>query len=337
MKLPSPRGPVSTVLIATLGGSARHLEPTLADRFAGSEQDALTDEDLQLTLFVLYELAYRGWDGVDDQWEWQPDLIRLRTAAEDRFETALRALTASSDDAVPDDLSAASIARTLVAMTRDGDGPSLSKYLRARASFAQFREFAAHRSVYHLREADPHTFAIPRLSGPAKAALIEIQIDEYGGGREPCMHQELFRRTMIGLGLDSTYGAYVNVVPALTLATNNLMSLFGLHRRRRGALLGHLAAYEMTSTAPNRAYGNGLRRLGGDPDATRFYDEHVEADAVHEQIAAHDMCGAFCVAEPDRAGDVLFGARCALALDALWAATVLSRWQAGDSSLLSFI
>jgi hypothetical protein len=109
MKLPSPRGPVSTVLIATLGGSARHLEPTLADRFAGSGKEALVDEDLQLTLFVLYELAYRGWDGVDDQWEWQPDLIRLRTAAEDRFERALRALTASSGDAVPDDLSAATL------------------------------------------------------------------------------------------------------------------------------------------------------------------------------------------------------------------------------------
>jgi hypothetical protein len=47
----------------------------------------------------------------------------------------------------------------------------------------------------------------------------------------------------------------------------------------------------MTSSIPNRAYANGLRRLGGDADATAFYDEHVEADAVHEQIAAHDLCG----------------------------------------------
>jgi hypothetical protein len=110
-----------------------------------------------------------------------------------------------------------------------------------------------------------------------------------------------------------------------------------LHRRLRGALLGHLAAYEMTSTLPNRAYGNGLRRLGGDADATRFYDEHVEADAVHEQIAAYDMCGSFCVAEPELAADVLFGARCALALDARWAGSVLARWNAGESSLLGLV
>ena len=98
--------------------------------------------------------------------------------------------------------------------------------------------------------------------------------------------------------MDTGYGAHLDVVPAVTLATNNLMSLFGLHRRLRGALLGHLAAFEMTSSLPNRRYGNGLRRLGLDEVATRFYDEHVEADAVHEQIAAHDLCGGLVRAEP---------------------------------------
>ncbi len=319
---------MSAALVSALAGAPRELSGDLTP-----DDDPLTGEDLQLSLFVMYELAYRGWDGVDDRWEWEPSLIRLRTAAEERFEAGLRALVAPYDDRLPDVIDARGIARTLVAMTGDDSGPSLSGYLRGRATLAQFREFAAHRSVYHLREADPHTFAIPRLGGAAKAALIEIQIDEYGSGRVHRMHQELFKATMTGLGLDTTYGAYVDVVPALTLATNNLMSLFGLHRRRRGALLGHLAAYEMTSTGPNRAYGNGLRRLGGDADATRFYDEHVEADAVHEQVAAYDMCGAFCAAEPERAAEVLFGARCALALDGLWASAVLSSWERGESSL----
>jgi hypothetical protein len=269
-----------------------------------------------------------GWDGVDDRWEWQPGLLRLRAAAEERFAAALTAIAGAASPAEPAD-----VPRALAALAAAPGGPSFSGYLRGRATLRQFREFAAHRSVYHLREADPHTFAIPRLSGRAKAALVEIQADEYGNGRVDRMHQELFRRTLRGLDLDVTYGAYVDAAPALTLATNNLMSLFGLHRRWRGALLGHLAAYEMTSSLPNRAYGNGLRRLGGDAAATRFYDEHVEADAVHEQIAAHDMCGSFCAAEPELAGDVLFGARCALALDARWADMVLRRWRAGESSL----
>jgi hypothetical protein len=209
----------------------------------------------------------------------------------------------------------------------------LSAQLHRSASLTQFREFVVHRSVYHVREADPHTWAIPRLGGPAKAALIEIQIDEYGGGQLTRMHSELFRQTAAWLGLDTDYGAYVNAVPAVTLAINNLMSLFGLHRRWRGALLGHLAAFEMTSPLPNRRYAGGLRRLGGPPSATRFFEEHVEADAVHEQIAVHDMCGAFAAAEPDATPDVWFGAACCLALDRLFAEHVLTRWAAGHSSL----
>ena len=219
------------------------------------------------------------------------------------------------------------------AVVAEDDGPGLSGYLRGRATHEQFREFVTHRSVYHLREADPHTWAIPRLGGRAKAALVEIQTDEYGGGVAPRMHQELFKQTMRWFGLDLTYGAHVDEVGAPTLAVNNLMSLFGLHRANRGMLLGHLAAYEMTSSLPNRAYANGLRRLGGDADATAFYDEHVEADAVHEQIAAHDLCGSFAAAEPALAGDVLFGARCALLVDAVWASSILDAWSAGRSSL----
>ncbi|WP_433362896.1 iron-containing redox enzyme family protein [Actinoplanes sp. CA-142083] len=320
MKLPAPRGEVSAAVIEALSGRATALpaHPAPDD-----------DEDLHLALFVCYELAYRGWDGVDERWEWDPELIRLRTALEDRFEADLRTLAGPPELVEP----ATVPARLTEIVSASDDGPSLSGYLRGRATRGQFREFVIHRSIYQLREADPHTFVIPRLGGAAKAALVEIQIDEYGGGRAPRMHQEMFKRTMSWFGLNLTYGSYVGDVGAATLATNNLMGLFALHRRYRGAMLGHLAAYEMTSSLPNRAYANGLRRLGGDRDATAFYDEHVEADAVHEQIAAHDMCGSFATAEPELAGDVLFGARCALALDARWAAGVLAAWESGSSSL----
>ncbi len=57
-----------------------------------------------------------------------------------------------------------------------------------------------HRSAYQLKEADPHSWAIPRLSGPPKAALVEIQADEYGGGRPDRMHAELFADAMEALG-----------------------------------------------------------------------------------------------------------------------------------------
>ncbi|MCY1140964.1 iron-containing redox enzyme family protein [Actinoplanes sp. Pm04-4] len=319
MQLPAARGRVSAALIDVLGGRAAKL-PAFA-RFD-------SDEDLHLTLFVCYELAYRGWDGVDDCWEWDPGMLRLRTAAENRFLGTLRELVGE-----PEAVDPAEVPERLAQIVEEDDGPGLSGYLRGRATYEQFREFVMHRSVYHLREADPHSWALPRIGGRAKAALVEIQTDEYGGGIERRMHQELFKRTMSWFDLDLTYGAYVDSVGAPTLAVNNLMSLFGLHRKRRGMILGHLAAYEMTSSLPNRSYANGLRRLGGDADATAFYDEHVEADAVHEQIAAHDLCGSFAAAEPALAGDVLFGARAALAVDSLWAGSILDTWQSGRPTI----
>jgi len=138
---------------------------------------------------------------------------------------------------------------------------------------------------------------------------------------------------MAGLGLDPTYGVYLHMLPAQTLANVNLLSGFGLHRRRRGALVGHLAAFEMTSSIPNRRYGNALRRLGFGKEVTDFYDEHVEADAVHETIAAWDLAGGLAREEPEVAADILFGARALLALEARWAAHLLGSWEAGESSL----
>jgi hypothetical protein len=323
MRLPSARGPITAMLFDELRARPHDLpeRPPFAE-----ECDPLHDEDLQLTLFVCYELHYQGFDDVDDSWEWHPGLLALRAAAEERFERRLRTL-------VPPPAPAGDVPGALARLVAADDGPSLAKFLQREATLELFREFVTHRSIYQLKEADPHTWAIPRVSGPAKAALVEIQADEYGEGRLERMHSELFRMTMRGLELDDTYGAHLEVVPAITLAVSNLMSFFGLHRRRVGALLGHLAALEMTSSLPNRRYSSALARLGADRRTRRFYDEHVQADAVHEQLAAHDMCGGLVAQRPELAADVLFGASCCLALERLFAEHLLARWRESATSL----
>src|SRR4051812_45572238 len=147
------------------------------------------------------------------------------------------------------------------------------------------------------------------------------------------MHSELFAGLMRALGLDATSGALWTQAPAAAFASVNTMSLFSLHRRWRAAALGHLACVEMTSSEPSRRYSAGLRRLGFDERTTGFYDEHVEADAVHEQIASVDMCGSLVAEHPELADDVLFGAACSLAHDALGADHLLDAWAAGHSAL----
>ncbi|MEU5695045.1 iron-containing redox enzyme family protein [Actinosynnema sp. NPDC020468] len=324
MRVPQPRGPLSSALVESLRTGQR-FTPPLFDH--GPSPDVVHDEDLQLSLWVCYELHYRGFDDVEDSWEWSPAVIAFRSRLESRFLTGLRALAPVRE------VAPAAVPDALADLVAADDGPSLAGFLQREATLEQFREFVALRSVYHLKEADPHSWAIPRLDGRAKAALVEIQADEYGGGRVERMHSELFRDVLRALDLDDTYGGYVDRASAATLAVTNTISLFGLNRNLTGALVGHLAAFEMTSSLPNRRYGAGVRRLGGDARATRFYDEHVEADAVHEQIAAHDLCGSYARAHPGAAGDVLFGAAACLAVEAEFGRELLDRWAHGRSAL----
>jgi hypothetical protein len=294
--------------------------------------DIFFDDDLQLALFCLYELHYTGIDGAGDGWEWNPGLISVRRLIEAAFEERLRADVSLGPAPEP---TSEAVAAELFRMTGGDSGPSMSRFVAKEASHEQLLEFLIQKSIYQLKEADPHTWAIPRLSGRAKAALVEIQADEYGGGSPARLHSALFARTMRAAGLDDSYGAYLDAAPAITLASMNLMSLFGLNRRLRGATVGHLTAYEMTSSQPNRLYSRGFARHGYGEDATAYFDEHVEADAVHEQIAGRDLAGGLVEAEPHLLGDVLFGAAAAMLVDSWMTKHILDAWAAGRSSLQS--
>lgn len=323
--LPTPRGPLSEALVAVLRGETSRVT---VDAYP---PDARADDDLQLALYLCYELHYGGIEGVAEDLEWSPELIRFRGALESRFETSVRGAVA---DVVTTPVTAdAPLARIIGRLIEDDDGPSVATALAHEPQVDRYREFLLHRSAYHLKEADPFTWGIPRLTGRAKAAMVQIQADEYGGGDHRWMHSALFADTMRSLGLDPAAGPPLDLLPGCTLATVNLISLFGLHRRLRGALVGHLAVFEMTSCIPNRRYGDGLRRLGFGEEATRFFDEHVEADAVHGAIAADDMAGGLVGAEPALLGDVVFGAAAALVTERRWSEHVLARWAEGRSSL----
>ncbi|MFD1813638.1 iron-containing redox enzyme family protein [Rhodococcus gannanensis] len=320
--LPMPRGPVSCRVIATLAdGSAGSMR---ADSGLG-HADPLGG-DLQLALHVCYELHYRGFVGVDPDWEWDPELIRLRGDMERRFLRCLRAEVAGGSDADAE-LDAVSVAEA-------GEG-SVAAYLRDHGSWDQMREYFAHRSIYHLKEADPLAWAIPRLHGPPKAAFVAVEFDEFGGGDGERMHSRLFSDLLRAAELDSSYLGYLDDVPPETLATVNLVSLFGLHRGLRGALVGHFATAEATTPPSAKALVAALERMSAPAECVRFYAEHVEADAVHEQVLRRDVVGGLLDAEPELAADVVFGIQATELLEGRLAAHLLHAWSGGASSLLA--
>ncbi|MBK5221454.1 MAG: iron-containing redox enzyme family protein [Acidimicrobiia bacterium] len=320
VELSLPRGPLSTFVLARLHGAT-------VPRPSVVTSDALGDDDLQLALHLCYELHYGGLPGVPDETEWDIELLSFRAELERCVERDLFALVGPPVGA--DDVRSA-----LPALVADDDGPSLSRWMLENGSIEQMTEFVLHRSAYQLKEADPHSWAIPRLPRAAKAGLVEIQAGEYGVERpEHVMHSELFAATMRELGLDDRPNAYLDELPGTTLATGNLASYFGLHRRWRGALVGHLSVFEMTSVEPMGRYSAALERMGASDAARRFYDVHVMADAVHERVAVDAMAGPLADEEPALAADILFGARAVLAVEGRFAETLLAAWSAGASSV----
>ncbi|MFJ4772200.1 iron-containing redox enzyme family protein [Streptomyces uncialis] len=281
-------------------------------------------DDLQLALYLCYELHYRGFAGVDPEWEWEPGLLGLRAGMERRFLSALRA------DCGPPRKAEEALAELLIEPV-DGEGPS--HFLQEQGELWQFREYAAQRSLYHLKEADPHAWVIPRLTGRAKAAMVAVEYDEFGAGRAERVHARLFADLMTDLGLDTAYGRYVDSAPAPMLTNVNLMSLFGLHRALRGALVGHFAAVETTSSPGSRRLAHGLERVGAGPAAVHFYAEHVEADAVHEQIVRREVVGGLLETEPFLDEDIAFGADATEWTEHRLGDHLLAAWRDGRTSL----
>ncbi len=315
MRAPSPRGALSAWLVSTLAGDPEFGAPAPAP--TGS--DGVADD--AIALWILHELHYRGFEEVEGRWEWHPDLAGVRVRLERDLEARLRArypFPAPGDDIVAD----------LTRMIETHEGPSLARHLQHGATREHAESLLRQRSIYHLKEADPTSWVVPRLTGRSKAALIEVQFDEYGHGDPARLHHHLFARGLEASGLDHRYGAYIDEAVPEVLEQNNALSMFGLQRRLRGAALGHLAAFEATSSLPSRQLAQGLRRLGFAEEMAHYYDEHVEADAVHEQLALRDICGALVAEEPSLAGDVLLGAWTCLDLENRTAHRLLDTWSA---------
>jgi hypothetical protein len=330
------RGPVSEAVLRLLEGSADdaheadHVLPAIAAEVLAGASSITRDDDIQLALFMLYASHYGSLETLNPELEWHPSLIATRVMLERAFERELRnhvtlpELPASN---------AAEVAKALFELAAAETGPSLARYFAKRATRTQALELLKQRSIYTLREADGHSWAIPRLTGRPKAALVEIQSDEYGGGDPERVHQELYAAAMRSAGLSDVYGTYVHEAPAITLASFNLISMLGLSRRLVGASVGHLAAFEMTSSIPSRFYSEGFRRLGFDDEVQAYFDEHVEADAVHEQIAARDLAGTLAEDRPELLPDIMFGAAACLMVDGWMATHILQAWQREESSL----
>jgi hypothetical protein len=327
--LPPARGPLSDQLVGALRrppGGASVLAASLPER-------TWDDEDAQLALYLAFEVSYHGLAGVDPGWDADHGLLALRDRLGAALLAEVDAVAAGGPGGWRPGGSPAATAVACLHELASAPGASLSGWVAEHGDAEHLRELAVHRSAYQLKEADQHSNLIARMPrGRAKAALVEIQSDEYGNGVPGASHQELFARTMTGLGLDPRPGRYLDHIPAATLATCNLLSVLASSRRWLAAGLGHLALFEMTSVGPMGRYARATEAAAG-PDAARFYEVHVEADAHHEVLAVEGMVRPFVEQHPELGQEVVRGARWLTAVEAAFTESLLSAWVDGRTSL----
>lgn len=323
--IPWPRGPLSAAVIEALRAPPGSLGPMPPVRVA----DPLSDDDFQLALYLCYEVHYRDLTGLD--WEWDLDLLAFRAQLESALVAQLRDEIAPASNRHPGDVVAA--IEHLVATSR---GAALSSYFRDGGSLDQLRELCVHRSVAHLREGDPHAFAIPRLAGDAKTSLIEIQYDNSGAGNHTDSRATQFATTMSALGLDDSYGSYVEMLPGVSLVTANLVSMFALHRKWRAQLVGHVTSVDMTSSPLRESFRHALERFGIGVDARRFYDARGELDASRADAARRRLVAGLLHGEPHLAGDVLFGAAAMVLVEENFSRHLLNAWDRQRTSLVAW-
>jgi len=106
-----------------------------------------------------------------------------------------------------------------------------------------------------------------------------------------------------------------------------------LHRWLRGAAVGHFASTEITSPPGSRRMVHALQRVDAPPECIAFYREHVEADAVHEQVVRLNVVGDLVSREPQLDRDVVFGMRAHAAVENRLADHIMASWNQDRTSL----
>lgn len=322
--LPRARGTLSEYVISTFASrsGSSQLMPSV------DVEDAMSDDDLQLALFLCYELHYR--DVASAEWEWDPRFLSFRAELERAFLLELRELTTTPT------ARHATLAQNLDDVIGAHRVTPVSDYLSRHGSLKELREYCVHLSVSQLKNSDAQAFGVARLQGAAKAAMVQIQFGDHGGGISANSTTSLFARMLTSLRLDPSYGAYVGQVPGASLASANLESFFGLHRRWRGAMVGQVAAMKMTCVESMERCARAMEHAGVHEAGAQYFQTRSRTDALNALIARNRLVGALVHAEPEFAGDVLFGARSHLLLEDRLSKNILSAWSQGRSSLLSW-
>lgn len=160
-----------------------------------------------------------------------------------------------------------------------GQGDPLFPWLAEEADLPSFRYFLGQEAAGEAGFEDLTALTQVKVPAAAKMELANNYWDEMGRGNPKGMHGPMLGALIDELGLKAEIGA--TVWESLALA--NAMTAMAVNRRYAWHSIGALGAIELTAPGRSRAVADGLRRLGIDGKARRYFELHAVLDVRHSQ------------------------------------------------------
>jgi Iron-containing redox enzyme len=262
-----------------------------------------TDDVLQPMLARFNRARLTPHDDHDDWRRRIAEETRMRIL-EGEFVERERAHVADDARAVPRDPDA--FVGWFASLVTDGPGQNdpLFPWLADEATFADMRWFLTQELAGEAGFDDLVALTQVKLDGRPKLELARNYWDEMGQGHAGGMHGPLLSRLAEELDIhDSDHG----VVPE-SLALGNLMVALAANRRFAFQSIGALGAIELT--APGRAalVNRGLKRVGVEGAARRYFALHATLDRQHSEAWNREVLWPLVAEDARRAPAIAEGA-----------------------------
>ncbi len=238
--------------------------------------------------------------------DWQDQLDRDHTMLrlEGAFLEELRTEVASRAAEAPTDVAGFLEWFEDLQVTGPGQGDPLFPWLANEASVDDFKYYLTQEAAGEAGFDDLTALTQVKISATAKMELANNYWDEMGRGNPKGMHGPMLDAMVVALGLSPT----VNNTVWESLALANSMTAMAMNRRYAWHSIGALGAIELTAPGRSRSTADGLKRLGMDKLAYRYFDLHAVLDIKHSEDWNAKVIAPLVAEDPRRATAIAEGA-----------------------------
>ncbi len=214
-----------------------------------------------------------------DDWQSQMDEDHRMQRLEGAFLEELRAEVSARAARAPTDVEGFLSWFEDLQVTGPGQGDPLFPWLAREAGVDEFKYYLGQEAAGEAGFDDLTAMTQVKVPPAAKMELANNYWDEMGRGNPKGMHGPMLDALIKELGLK----AEIDDTVWESLALANAMTAMATNRRYAFHSIGALGAIELTAPGRSRAVADGLKRLGFDGKARRYFELHAVLDVRHSE------------------------------------------------------